>query len=607
MEFRLLGPVEVIPGGLDSGAVGGGALELGPPQQRLVLAALAVDAGRPVTLATLADRVWDATPPVGARPSLYAHIARIRGLLAPSAVLVRRAGGYLLDIDPDQVDLRRFRRLAVAARDRSLTDADRAHLLRSALDLWRGPALADLPGGWATRVRVGAHKQHLDATVQWAHAELRLGRPEEVIDALRDLAAEHPRAEPLAGALMLAYVAAGQEAEALDCYATTRQRLVYEYGTEPGPTLRALHGSILRGEHTPAPEQWTDADADPADWVGEGGRRRVTPAQLPADVPAFTGRRAELDRMSRALDRPGILVLAGTAGAGKTALAIRWAHAEAERFPDGQLYVDLRGWDPGTPIDPADALAGFLAALGVPPAHVPSTVDDRAARFRTETARRQILVVLDNAASTDQVRPLLPGASTCSVIVTSRDSLPGLVARYGAARIDVDLLPSADAVALLESLLGDRVVADPVAAAALAGQCARLPLALRVAAEYAAARPTATLQHIVAELADDRRRLELLAAGGDSYSDVRTVFSWSYRGLPATAADAFRLLATHPDPDLDPAAAARVIRTSVDRAQHLLDVLTRAHLVQHTRHNPADPGRYNIHPLLRAYATHLET
>ena len=620
MEFRLLGPVEV--------TVGGASLEVGTPQQRVVLAALAVDAGRPVTLATLADRVWDASPPVGARPSLYAHVARIRGLLAqsgerggPPAALVRRAGGYLLDIDPDRVDLRRFRRLAVAARDRALPDAERADLLRSALELWRGTALADLPGGWAARVRVGVHKQHLDAVVQWAHTELRLGRPEEVIDALRELAAEHPRAEPLAGALMLAYAAAGQDAEALDCYATTRERLVLEFGTEPGPSLRALHGAVLRGEcgrngefGGPDFGEYAAEDgvsprgsgAGVAGRLGEGGGPRPAPAQLPADVPAFTGRVEELAGLNRLLPAPGgVVVLSGTAGVGKTALAIRWAHGVSERFPGGQLFVDLRGFDPGEPIEAADALAGFLTALGVPFAEIPAGLDDRAARFRTETARRRLLLVLDNAASVDQVRPLLPGARTCSVIVTSRNSLPGLVARYGAIRLHLDLLPLPDATALLETLIGARAAADPVASAALAAQCARLPLALRVAAEYAAVRPTVALADIVAELADDSRRLDLLAAGGDRYADVRAVFSWSYRDLPATAATAFRLLAAHPTPDLDPHAAAALIHTSVDRAQHLLDVLTRANLIQHTRHHPADAGHYNMHPLLRAYATQL--
>jgi len=615
VEFRLLGPMEV--------RVGSRRLDLGTPQQRLVLAALAVDAGRPVMLGTLIDRVWDDAPPVGARPALYAHIARIRQSLdqadagggQPPAGLARRAGGYLLEVDPDGIDLRLFRRLAAAARDPQRSDAERAGQLREALALWRGAPLADLPGGWAARMRDSWQKQRLDAVVRWAHAELRLGRPDEVIDAVRELAADHPRVEPLVGVLMLAYVAAGQDAEALACYAVARTRLVHELGVEPGPALRAVHAAVLRGDlrHTvralqPLPAR---ARAGPA-------TSRAVPAQLPADVSAFTGRQEELSGLDRLLATTDqatgsagapttvtIATVSGTAGVGKTALAVRWAHRVRDQFPDGQLYVDLRGYDPGQPVSAADALLGFLDALGVAGQDVPPAVDDRAARYRTEITGRRMLVVLDNAATVDQVRPLLPGAASCFVLVTSRDSLPGLVARHGARRLDLDLLPLADAITLLRTLLGPRVVAEPAAAATLAEQCARLPLALRVAAELAATRPTTPLGRLVADLADDRRRLDLLDAGGDRHTAVRAVFSWSYRHLPAKAAQAFRLLARHPAADLDPHVAAVLIDTSEDRARQLLDLLARAHLIQPTGRHPADTGRYGMHDLLRAYATHL--
>jgi DNA-binding SARP family transcriptional activator len=619
VEFRLLGPVEV--------RVGSSRLDLGTPQQRAVLAALAVDAGRPVMLGTLIDRVWDDAP-VGARPALYAHIARIRHSLdqasaragQPAAALARRAGGYLLEVDPDRVDLRLFRRLAAAARDPQRSDAERAGLLREALDLWRGAPLADLPGGWAVRMRESWQKQRLDAVVLWAHAELRLGRPDDVIDAIRELAADHPRAEPLVGVLMLAYVAAGQDAEALDCYATARTRLVHELGVEPGPGLRAVHAAVLRGDlrHTVRALQPLPGRAATAP-----GNGPAVPAQLPADVPAFTGRQqelAELDRLLGTGDQATgdqatgsaaasttvtIAAISGTAGVGKTALAVRWAHRVRSQFPDGQLYVDLRGYDPGQPVPAADALVGFLDALGVAGRDVPLAVDDRAARYRTEITGRRILVLLDNAATVDQVRPLLPGAASCFVLVTSRDSLPGLVARHGAHRLDLDLLPPADAITLLRTLLGTRVVAEPAAAATLAEQCARLPLALRVAAELAATQPSTPLGQIVADLADDRRRLDLLDAGGDRHTAVRAVFSWSYRHLPAKAAQAFRLLGMQPAADLDPHTAAALIHTSVDRARELLDLLARAHLIQPTTRQPAGTGRYGMHDLLRAYATHL--
>jgi DNA-binding XRE family transcriptional regulator len=268
-----------------------------------------------------------------------------------------------------------------------------------------------------------------------------------------------------------------------------------------------------------------------------GSGAAAAPRQLPAVVPYFTGRSAELETLTQVLDNasaggPGAVVISaigGTAGVGKTALAVHWAHRAAARFPDGQLYVNLRGYDPGEPMTPADALAGFLRDLGVGGQDIPAGEAERAARYRSLLAGRRILVILDNAGSAEQVRPLLPGAGSCCAVVTSRDALAGLVAREGAARLDLDLLPLADAIALLRDLIGARARADPGAVAALAGQCCRLPLALRVAAELAAARPQAPLAGLVGELAGQQRRLGLLDAGGDPRTAVGAVFSWSYR------------------------------------------------------------------------------
>jgi len=341
------------------------------------------------------------------------------------------------------------------------------------------------------------------------------------------------------------------------------------------------------------------------------GEARVVPAQLPADVDVFTGRAeelAELDRLltaaptqTDATDAAGggstsvvISAVSGTAGVGKTALALRWAHRVRGEFPDGQLYLDLRGYDPDQPLSPGYALAGFLRALGVAGADIPPEVEERAAAYRSLLDGRRMLVVLDNASSVEQVRPLLPGTPSTLVMVTSRDALAGLVARHGARRLD--LLPPEDAVTLLGRLIGDRVAAEPDAAVTLAGQCAWLPLALRIAAT----RPTTALAQLVAELADEQRRLELLDAGGDPRTAVRSVFSWSYRHLPAEAARAFRRLGLHPGPDLDPYAAAALTHTNREQAQHLLDLLARAHLIGST-----SPGRYGMHDLLRAYATYL--
>jgi tetratricopeptide (TPR) repeat protein/DNA-binding SARP family transcriptional activator len=592
VEFRLLGPVEV--------SAAGGCLEMGPPQQRAVLAALAVDAGRPVFRGTLIDRIWSGRAPQGAASALYAHINRIRRVLAAEAAgeepvrLARRSGGYVLEVDPEEVDLHRFRQLALAARDRQRPDDEQARLLRAALDLWRGEPLADLPGEWPARMRDSWEEERLDAAVAWAQAELRMGRPDEVIGPVRELVAGQPLKERPIGVLMQALAAAGRGAEALECYAMARSRLVEALGAEPGRELQSVHLAILKGEG-PVP----------------GSASRLAPlpvpAQLPSDVHGFTGRNDELDELDRLLIEAGdkstavvISAVAGTAGVGKTALAVRWAYRVRDAFPDGQLYVDLRGYGPDEPIPAEKALARFLTNLGVAGRDIPLDVDDRAARYRTEINGRRMLVVLDNAASVEQIRPLLPGTPSCSVVVTSRDSLPGLVALHGGRRLDLGLLPLPDAVTLLHKLIGERVEAEPEAAATLATQCARLPLALRVAAELATARPTTPLADLVRELADQAQRLQRLDAGGDPRAAVRVVFSWSYKRLPADAARAFRLAGLHPGSDLDVYAAAALTNTTVDGAKRSLEVLARAHLMHLT-----GPGRYRMHDLLRAYACDL--
>ena len=328
----------------------------------------------------------------------------------------------------------------------------------------------------------------------------------------------------------------------------------------------------------------------------------------------FTGRAVELaeldlllpsaaERQAQPTGPVVIAVVSGTPGVGKTALAVRWAHWAQDEFPDGQLYANLRGYDPDQPVTPGEALAGFLQALGVPSFDIPLGEADRAARYRSLLAGRRLLVVLDNAASEEQVRPLLPGSGPVMVVVTSRDSLAGLVARDGARRLDLDLLPPAEAVALLRSLIGTRAEADPAAAERLAALCARLPLALRVAAELAATRPDTPLAELAAELAGEEDRLELLDAGGDPRSAVAGVFSWSYRHLPEDAARLFRLLGLHPSQDWDLYASAALTGTdSLAQARRLLGVLARAHLIQ-----PASAGRHQMHDLLRAYAASQAT
>ncbi|MEV0566819.1 tetratricopeptide repeat protein [Dactylosporangium sp. NPDC050588] len=347
-----------------------------------------------------------------------------------------------------------------------------------------------------------------------------------------------------------------------------------------------------------------DAGQQPAD--AAPARGRPAPAQLPADVAGFVGRTDHLRHLTKLLDNADrsatvvISAVAGTAGVGKTALAVHWAHQARDRFPDGQLYVNLRGYDPDRPASPDDVLARFLDTLGVTGPDIPADLDERTARYRTEIAGRRMLIVLDNAATVEQVRPLLPGTGPCMVLVTSRDSLAGLVAVHGAQRLTLDLLPPDDAVTLLRRLIGHRIDADPTAAATLAAQCALLPLALRVAAELAVARPTTPITELVDELADHQQRLDLLDADGDPRAAVTAVFSWSIRHLPPDAARTFRLLGLHPGPDFDAYSAAALTGTGLAPARHALDRLARAHLV-----HPTGPGRYAMHDLLRAYATSL--
>jgi tetratricopeptide (TPR) repeat protein/transcriptional regulator with XRE-family HTH domain len=339
-----------------------------------------------------------------------------------------------------------------------------------------------------------------------------------------------------------------------------------------------------------------------------GGGTAPVPRQLPAGAQGFVGRDrqlAELDRLAATSDQGSTVVisaLSGAAGVGKTTLAVRWAHRVADRFPDGQLYVDLRGYDPDEPLPAADALAGFLRSLGADGAHLPTDLSERAARYRTLLAGRRMLVVLDNAYAAEQVRPLLPGSPSCLVLVTSRDSLAGLVARDGARRIELDVLTLEEAVSLLRTLVGARVDAEPEAAAALAERCGRLPLALRVAAEQAAVRPDDPLADLLDCLSSEQRRLDSLDSGEDPRSRVRAVFSWSYRLLPADTGRAFRRLGLHPTGDLDPYAVAALCGVDLASAQELLASLVRAHLVQQTRRL-----RYGMHDLLRAYAAELAT
>ncbi len=591
----MLGPVEI--------RTDDGVLDIGPPQQRHVLAALVVDAGRPVTTEALIDRVWDGRAPDRARRTVHVHIVRIRQLLdrtgrfgQPPAGLVRVSGGYRLDVDLDLVDLHRFRRLRHEASAPERSDDERAGLLSEALSRWQGEPLSGVTGSWAEGVREALRQQHLDAVVSWADVEVRLGRPETAVGPLAELARAHPLAERPAAALMRALYATGRAGDALDQYGSIRRRLADELGIDPGVEVQRLHQAILRNELDPVAER---VESRPPAALGRA------PAQLPADVYGFAGRAdelADLDRvLARAADQPTAAVVAavwGPAGVGKTALVVHWAHRVRDRFPDGQLYVDLRGFDPaGALLASSEAVRQFLDALDVPPQRVPVDLHARAALFRTLLAGRRILVVLDNARDAEQVRPLLPGAPGCMALVTSRVQLTGLVAAEGAYALPLGLPTDREARDLLTRRLGhDRVRAEPDAVAEIIVRCVRLPLALAITAARAATNPGLSLATLAKDLDDGRDRLDALATG-DPTADVRTVFSSSCRALTAGAARLFRLLGLHPGPDITVAAAASLAGVPEREVRPMLAELARAHLVTEPAH-----GRYALHDLLRAYA-----
>ncbi len=596
MLFGILGPLLV-----DDGE---SVMKVSAGRQRVLLAALLVHAGQAVRAETLADVVWDGSPPLRAMDTLRTHVMRLRRGLGPraGARLVTRYPGYLVEAGEDEVDLLRFSRLCRdgGARVRSGSWPEAAQVLTEALALWRGPALADVSSQVLQRDDVPRLDQLRVQAQEWRiEADLHLGRHADLVPELQSLAAQHPLRERFHAQLMLALYRCGRPGEALSAYQRVRAVLVEELGAEPGSELRDLHQQILTADPVLAlPEPGSHA----------AGGQPLIPRQLPGPVPQFVGRESELATLSElAQDGPRrspatvvVSAIGGTAGVGKTALVLHWAHGVADRFPDGQLYVNLRGYDPDQPLTAADALSGFLRALGVEGKDIPSEKDERAARYRSLLAGRRMLVVLDNARSAEHVRPLLPGTAASVVVVTSRDALAGLVARDGAARLDLDLLPPADAVCLLRTLIGSRADADPVAATELAARCARLPLALRVAAELAIARPAASLADLASELTDGQRGLNLLDADGDPRAAVREVFSWSYRHLDADAARAFRLIGMHPGMELEPYAGAMLTGTTVEQAAQMLTRLARAHLVQ-----PGDSGRYGMHDLLRAYAREL--
>ncbi|WP_235470188.1 AfsR/SARP family transcriptional regulator [Streptomyces platensis] len=584
-----------------------------------------------ITVGRMIDLAWDADPPARARGVVHNHVHRLRRLLVGQAEIATRGQGYVLIADPCAVDVNRFRYLVSGAHEAEPRTA--VAKLRQALGLWRGEALADVPGERVRRtLGVGLTQARVAALQELGAKLLLLGRYGELITELTAWLAEYPLHEELTALLMRALQASGRQAEALDHYHRTRRHLKDQLGIDPGPALSETYLAVLGGKPAGAPPFAARTSAGPGPGSGarpgSGPRLRSGPghdpgtssgpaapsgsghpsapppfvAQLPPRISDFCGRVREtvaLDQQLDRLPRPDCVVLAGAGGTGKTTLAVHWAHSHKDEFPDGQLFADLRGFE-RPPMRPATVLAMFLRALGVPEARIPEPLAERSALYRSLLAGRRMLVVLDNAGTAEQVRPLLPATPGCLAVVTSRRRLSGLVVRDGAALLTVGPFTAEDALELLGNALGRfRVEADRDAARALVERCDRLPLALRIAAARLMAHPDWSLGHWTAKLADERRRLQELSAH-DADLAVESSLFLSYRALSSGAARLFRLLGLHPGADVDAPTAAALAGRDPERTHRHLAELGDAHLVEEQAQ-----GSYLRSDLVRIYAEQL--
>ncbi|MGG2461967.1 BTAD domain-containing putative transcriptional regulator [Streptomyces sp. RGM 3693] len=620
MEFSLLGPISVTSGSQE--------LPLGPAKRRSVLALLLLQPNTTVPLEQLIDSLWEDEPPEHARTVVQGHVSRLRATLATGGAeaygieLATHGSAYLLRMPEELIDAHRFGELVTLARPEA-APADAVPLLREALGLWRGPALT----GTVTSppFAAAAHaleERRLSAVEALARAYGALGEHEQAAAVLYSAAVNHPLREGLIAALMRALFRTGRQSDALEWYHRTRRLLSEELGVDPGERLRSAYEEILRAEATDGGRKATEpkrgATAAPADGrafhvkhgggtqpsgdggadgagatgtgagaqggrdgIGRGGAG-AAPRLLPRPPARFLGREAELRALTHVLtDRTSeespLAVVAGPAGVGKTAYAVQWAHLHAGAFPDGQLFADLRGFGGGDEAAPAEILRDFLQALGTPPERVPSSAQAASALFRSLVAERRLLVVLDNARSSAQVRPLLPGGPHCATVVTSRSRLDGLVATDCARPVGLQALGHEEGAALLGAMLGsERVAEDPAAARELVDLCDGLPLALRAAAAQLTARPRWRLARLASALRDERRRLALLSAEDTGIAAALRV---SVARLSADDARLLRALANSPDGHLNASAAAALAGYDQERTQDGLERLAEMHLV----------------------------
>ncbi|MET8372184.1 BTAD domain-containing putative transcriptional regulator [Micromonospora profundi] len=619
VNLDLLGPLRVSRDGVE--------VPLPSVKQRLLLAGLLLRPNEVVGTDELLAVLWSDEPPASATANLRTYVHGLRRALGPSGRerITATAGGYLIRLSPGERDLDRFD--AAVARGRASLAASEpeqaAMHLADALDMWRGAPLSDLPHTplLARRIRRLVERRLL-AEEDHAAARLAAGAAAGVIERLRALVDQHPLRQRAWAHLMTALYYTGDVSGALDAFQQARGALAEQTGLDPGPELVRLRDGILHhrlASGGPGPTIGGPAAGNPTAGGPAAGnptaggpvtgdpaarqRDDRRPAQLPLALPRFIGREPELSRLDHWLDDgttgPTTVVISavsGMAGVGKTALALRWAHRVADRFPDGQLYLNLRGYDDVDAVSAAEALRSFLETLGVPDARIPTTTDARIGLYRSLLATRRMLIVLDNARDSDQVRPLLPGTGFCAVVITSRDQLNGLIRVEGAKPLTLNVLTEQESRTLLGNWLGaGRIAGEPAAVARIIDAAGRLPLAMSIVAARMAANPTLPLTAFAAEL---RRHEALLDALDDG--DVRRVFSWSYRALSERAAELFRLLGLHPGPDLTAGVAAALSGQTPAAVMAPLRELTRLHLL--TEHQP---GRYVLHDLLRTYAAEL--
>nr|WP_042191568.1 BTAD domain-containing putative transcriptional regulator [Kibdelosporangium sp. MJ126-NF4]CEL20160.1 regulatory protein [Kibdelosporangium sp. MJ126-NF4]CTQ97385.1 regulatory protein [Kibdelosporangium sp. MJ126-NF4] len=592
MDFRVLGAIEA--------RADADQIDLGHARQRLVLAALLVDADRLVPIADLAARIWGENTPHSGLTPLYGYLSRLRQALAAveqDVRIVRQPGGYVAAVNPVTVDLHRFRQLMAQARTAD-EPGTAIGLFNEALDLWRGEPFAGVDSPWFNSQRAALLRERESAESDLRDLRLRCGQHAEVLAEVTGAFDADPMNERVAGQLMLALYRHGRQAEALTCYEGTRSRLADELGVPPSPQLQGLYLRILDAD----PDLLATAEpARPRAEHSEQARAWSAPALLPGDVPDFTGRMTENAMLFKQLSDgwgsgASVTTIVGMGGIGKTALGVYAAHNAAATYTDGQLFANLHGAST-TPASPADVLARFLRALGVPERAIPVDVDGRVETYRTLVNGRRILVLLDDAASEEQVRPLLPGTPTCAVVVTSRAGLAGLA---GAHRVDLDVFAADEAIELLTRIVGeDRVTAELAAATEIVELCGGLPLAVRIAGARLAARPSWRLAHLAAMLSDERRRLDQLAVGDLA---VRASLALSYRGLDGQPRRLFRLLGLFSAPDFPPWLASVVLDCPVAEATEYAEALVDAQLLTTSGTDAAGQYRYRLHDLVRLFA-----